>query len=142
MMDIPSWSDFFALGHDAIDSSHRDIMLGLARVQGAVRAQDYRRAEQWVEALSDACSIHAQSEDETFVGFDHDFPHETFDELLTRLRAGVCDRNSPERALAALQALGQALLSDIHADRSEMARLAEGSPWRRSSSRWLSTLPA
>lgn len=115
-------------------------MHSLGDIHAAVHERDFVRAERSVEALSDACSIHAQSEDEVFVGLDHGFPHETLDELVERLRAGVQARVI-DRALIAIHALGQALVSDIDADRVEMARLEEETPWRWACARWLGALP-
>lgn len=136
-MNAPVWSDLLCIGNEAIDSSHRDIINGLAAVHGAVHERDYPRAERMLDALADACSIHAQSEDEAFVGTDHCFPHETLDDLLSTLRQGVRRRLDPDRVFDTIRALGDTLLSDIHADRWEMARQRDCAPWRNASRRWL-----
>lgn len=136
-MTAPFWSDALCIGNEAIDSSHKDIMTGLAAVHGAVDERDYPRAERMIDALADACSIHAQSEDEVFVGGDHCFPHETLDDLLSTLRLGVRHRLDPDRVFETIRALGDTLLSDIKADRWEMAHRRNCSPWQSASRRWL-----
>lgn len=138
-MNMPVWSDLLRIGNETIDSSHRDIMAGLAAVHEAVHEHDYPRAERMIDALADACSIHAQSEDEAFAGTDHCFPHETLDDLLLTLRLGVRHRQAPDRMFDTIRALGNTLLSDIHADRWEMARRKDCTPWRNASRRWLNT---
>lgn len=121
-MDMPQWSPRLLVGDDSIDASHHDILNTLSALDGAMRQRDYRQAEIMIEALSDACSIHAQSEDEAFVGLDHAFPHETLDEMLQWLRTGVRHRHAPHRLFGTLRAFGQALAEDIRADRRELAR--------------------
>lgn len=144
-MDAPVWSDLLCIGDEAIDNSHRDIIVGLAAVHGAVCEHDYVEAERMIDALADACSIHAQSEDEVFVGGDHCFPHETLDDLLSTLRLGVRHRTDPDRMLDTIRSLGDTLLSDIEADRRELAQRKDCTPWSNASRRWLnqaSPIPA
>lgn len=121
--DLPIWSDGYRIGDDAIDCCHRDMLTGLAAIDGAIRELDYARAERLIEALADASSIHAQSEDECFVGADHGFPHETIDEQIVALRSHVRRRTAPEGVVGMIGALGRTMLSDIHADRVELARV-------------------
>lgn len=127
------WSSRFLVGDDTIDASHHDILNSLAAFHGAIRQHDLRQAEIMVEALSDACSIHAQSEDEAFVGLDHAFPHETLDEMVGWLRTGLRHRHAPHRVFGTVRALGQALAEDIRADRRELARVAG---WPEPSRNW------
>lgn len=132
-MDMPIWTDFLRIGDDTVDNSHQDMMTSLAAVDDAVRRSEFDHAARMVDALSDACSIHAQSEDELFAGQDHAFPHETLDDLIAALRAQVLHRQA-ERAQGTVAALRRALLSDIHADRAELAR---ASAWHDVSRKWL-----
>lgn len=136
-MDMPMWSDCLRVGHDGIDACHREMMGDLTRIYGAICDADFPQADLGIESLRDACSVHAQSEDDWFSGTDHQFPHEIIDDLIQALRSSVHDLAGTDCMLDIVGKIEHALLSDIYVDKAEMAERSKGSCWQDYSKQWL-----
>jgi len=121
MPKLPVWSDALVSGDDAVDSCHREMVVCLTRIREALAASKLCIAERVTGELYDLCAIHAQIEDNCFVGYDHDFPHEALDDQVVRLRAAMRNRVARHTMFDMLGAIGHTLLSDISVDKRDLA---------------------